>query len=467
MSEHKFLEQVNRAFDAAAKYSRFGQGLLDQIKICNNVYHFTFPLERDDNSIEVIHGWRVQHSHHKLPTKGGVRFSTMVNEDETMALAALMTYKCAVVDVPFGGAKGGIRIDKSRYSDGEIERITRRYAYELTKKGFLGPGSDVPAPDYGTGAREMGWILDTYRQLESDLNAEACVTGKPIPQSGVRGRAEATGRGVFFGIREACSDEQDMKELGLNKGIEGKTFIIQGLGNVGYSSAKNLCNAGARLVGVAEIEGSIYDAQGIDLEKLMEYRQENGSIIGFGNTKELKNNTAVLEAECDILIPAALENQITKDNAPNIQAKILGEAANGPTTANAHKILKDKGLLIIPDSYLNAGGVTVSYFEWLKNLSHVRFGRMEKRFEESSYRKILKAIEETSNHTFSEKEMDELARGADEYALVDSGLEETMINAYRELNELRKKNDIDLRTSAYLCAIEKVGIIYEQMGIFP
>ncbi|HET6527592.1 MAG TPA: Glu/Leu/Phe/Val dehydrogenase [Balneolaceae bacterium] len=467
MSEHKFLEQVNRAFDMAAKHSRFDQGLLDQIKACNNIYHFTFPLERDDNSIEVIHGWRVQHSHHKLPTKGGVRFSTMVNEDETMALAALMTYKCAVIDVPFGGAKGGIKIDKSRYSDGEIERITRRYAYELTKKGFLGPGSDVPAPDYGTGAREMGWILDTYRQLESDLNAEACVTGKPIPQSGVRGRTEATGRGVYFGIREACENKEDMKALGLKKGIEGKTFVIQGLGNVGYSAAKNLCNAGARLVGVAEIEGSIYDAKGINLEKLMEYRQDNGSIIGFGNTKELESNTAVLEAECDILIPAALENQITHDNAPNIKAKILGEAANGPTTANAHKILKDKGLLIIPDSYLNAGGVTVSYFEWLKNLSHVRFGRIEKRFEESTYRKILKAIEETSNHTFSKKEMAELARGADEAALVDSGLEETMVNAYQELNALRKKNDIDLRTSAYLCAIEKVGIIYEQMGIFP
>jgi glutamate dehydrogenase (NAD(P)+) len=467
MSEYKFFEQVNRAFDAAAKFSRFDQGLLDQIKICNNVYHFTFPLERDDNSIEVIHGWRVQHSHHKLPTKGGIRFSTMVNEDETMALAALMTYKCAVVDVPFGGAKGGIKIDKTRFSDGEIERITRRYAYELTKKGFLGPGSDVPAPDYGTGAREMGWILDTYRQLESDLNAEACVTGKPIPQSGVRGRTEATGRGVYFGIREACENKEDMDALGLKQGLEGKTFVIQGLGNVGYHTAKYMTEGGAKLVGVAEIEGSIYDKNGIDLEKLMEYRQENGSIIGFGNTNEQESNKAVLEAECDILIPAALENQITKDNAPKIKAKILGEAANGPTTANAHNILKQKGLLIIPDSYLNAGGVTVSYFEWLKNLSHVRFGRMEKRFEESSYRKILKAIEETSNHTFSEKEMNELAQGADEYALVDSGLEETMINAYQELNEIRKKNDIDLRTAAYLCAIEKVGIIYEQMGIFP
>jgi len=467
MSEYKFFEQVNRAFDAAAQYSQYDRGLLDQIKICNNVYHITFPLERDNGSIEVIHGWRVEHSHHKLPTKGGIRFAMTVNEDETMALAALMTYKCAVVDVPFGGAKGGIKIDKSRFSDDELERITRRYTYELIKKDFVGPGSDVPAPDYGTGAREMGWVLDTYRQLKSDINAEACVTGKPIPQGGVRGRTEATGRGVFFGVREACRNAEDMKDLGLEPGLEGKTFVIQGLGNVGYHAAKYMCEGGAKMVGVAELEGSIYDENGIDLEELMSFRKDTGSIVGFGKTKELDSNTAVLEAECDILIPAALENQINMDNAANIKAKILAEAANGPTTADAHKVLKDKGTLIIPDNYLNAGGVTVSYFEWLKNLSHVRFGRLEKRFEESSYRKILNVIENISDRTFTEDEMMTLAHGADEYDLVDSGLEETMINAYQELNELRKKHDIDLRTAAFLSAINKVGIMYEQMGIFP
>lgn len=467
MSDYKFFDQVNKAFDYASTYSEYDQGLLVQIKNCNNVYHITFPLERDDGSIEVIHGWRVEHSHHKLPTKGGIRFSTTVNEDETMALAALMTYKCAVVDVPFGGAKGGIKIDKSRFSDDEIERITRRYTYELIKKDFLGPGSDVPAPDYGTGAREMGWILDTYRQLKSDLNAEACVTGKPIPQGGVRGRTEATGRGVFFGIRQACQNKEDMKELGLEAGLEGKTFVIQGLGNVGYYAAKYMIEGGAKMVGVAEIEGSIYDADGIDLEDLVQYRKEHGTILGFGDTEELESNTKVLEAECDILIPAALENQINDKNASDIQAKIIAEAANGPTTSSAHKTLKEKGALIIPDSYLNAGGVTVSYFEWLKNLSHVRFGRMEKRFEESSYRKILNVIENISDRTFTEEEMGRLAQGADEYDLVDSGLEETMINAYEELNELRKQHNIDLRTAAFLSAINKVGTIYNQMGIFP
>ena len=467
MSDYKFFAQVNKAFDKAAQYSRFDKGLLNQIKICNSVYHFSFPLRRDDGSIEVLNGWRVEHSHHKLPTKGGIRYSMTVNEDETMALAALMTYKCAVVDVPFGGAKGGIQIDKTKYSDAELERVTRRYTFELIKKGFIGPGSDVPAPDYGTGAREMGWILDTYRQLATDLNSEACVTGKPIPQGGIRGRTEATGRGVFFGIREACQNEEDMKDLGLDTGLEGKTLVVQGLGNVGYHSAKYLTEAGVKLIGVAEIEGSIYDENGIDLEKLMEYRKDTGSILGFEDTKQLDSNTAVLEAECDILVPAALENQINSDNMENIKAKIIGEAANGPTTTEAHNHLKEKGALIIPDNYLNAGGVTVSYFEWLKNLSHVRFGRMEKRAEATSYRKILGVIENISDRTFTEQELEELASGSGEYELVDSGLEETMIVAYQQINDLRKKHDIDLRTAAFLNAIEKVGIMYEQMGIFP
>ncbi|MEX0647398.1 MAG: Glu/Leu/Phe/Val dehydrogenase [Balneolaceae bacterium] len=467
MSEYQFFAQVNKAFDRAAAYTRFDKGLLAQMKICNDVLHITFPLEKDDGTIEVIQGWRVEHSHHKLPTKGGIRYSLMVNEDETMALAALMTYKCAVVDVPFGGAKGGIKIDKAQYSEAELERITRRYTYELVKKNFIGPGSDVPAPDYGTGAREMGWILDTYRQINSDINAEGCVTGKPIAQGGIRGRTEATGRGVFFGIREACNSGEDMKALGLEPGIIGKTFVVQGLGNVGYHAAKYMTEAGAVMVGVAEMDGSIYSADGINLERLMEYKQEKGGIVGFEGTKTLKDNRAVLEAECDILIPAALENQLNESNAANIKAKIVGEAANGPTTPNAHDTLKKKGALIIPDSYLNAGGVTVSYFEWLKNIQHVRFGRMGKRFEENSFKKILSVIETISDRKFTSKELDFLAQGGGERELVDSGLEETMINAYHEINELRKLHKVDLRTATFINAIDKVGTIYEQMGIFP
>ncbi len=464
---YRFFEQVNQAFDKAAAYTRFDKGLLSQIKICNDVLHVTFPLEKDDGSIETIHGWRVEHSHHKMPTKGGLRYSLTVNEDETMALAALMTYKCAVVNVPFGGAKGGICIDKSKFSKNEIERITRRYTYELIRKNFIGPGLDVPAPDYGTGEAEMAWIMDTYRQLNDELNAEGCVTGKPISQGGIRGRTEATGRGVYYGIMEACQNKEDMKELGMDQGLEGKTFVVQGLGNVGYHAAKYLIEGGAKLIGVAEIEGSIYNEKGIDLEELVRFRKETGSIVGFEDTRELGNNKKVMEVECDILIPAALENQINEENAGSIKAKIIGEAANGPTTTEAHDILKKRGALIIPDNYLNAGGVTVSYFEWLKNLSHVRFGRLGKRFEETSYRKILSVIENISDRKFTELELDYLAQGAGEYELVDSGLAETMITAYNEINELRKKHHVDLRTAAFINSIDKVGTIYESMGIFP
>ncbi len=384
-----------------------------------------------------------------------------------MALAALMTYKCAVVNVPFGGAKGGIKIDKSKYSKDEIERITRRYTYELIRKNFIGPGSDVPAPDYGTGEAEMAWIMDTYRQLNPEINAEGCVTGKPIPQGGIRGRKEATGRGVYFGIMEACQNKEDMKAIGLEPGLEGKTFVVQGLGNVGFHAAKYLTAGGAKLIGVAELEGSIYDENGINLEKLIEYREEKGTIIGFEGTKELETKKKVLEIDCDILIPAALENQLNEQNAYNIKAKIIGEAANGPTTSEAHEIIKKRGALIIPDNYLNAGGVTVSYFEWLKNLSHVRFGRLEKRFEETSFRKILHTIEKISDRKFTDAELNFLAQGAGEYELVDSGLEETMILAYNEINELRKIHDVDLRTAAFINGIKKVGTIYESMGIFP
>lgn len=467
MSDYKFYDQVNKAFDKAAQYTRFEKGLLEQMKSCNDVLHVAFPLERDNGDIEVIHGWRVQHSHHKLPTKGGIRYSTTVNEDETMALASLMTYKCAVVDVPFGGAKGGICINKADYSDAELQRITRRFTFQLYKKNFIGPGTDVPAPDYGTGAREMGWILDTFRQISDHIDAEGCVTGKPVGQGGIRGRTEATGRGVFFGIMEACNDKEDMKKLGLETGIEGKTFVVQGLGNVGYYAAKYLSEAGAKMVGVAEIDGSIYSEKGIDLERLMQYKKESGGIVGFEGADALESSNAVLETECDILVPAALENQLNIKNADKIKAKIIGEAANGPTTSEAHEIIKNRGALIIPDNYLNAGGVTVSYFEWIKNIQHVRFGRMGKRFEEDSYKKILTVIETVSDRKFTQKELDFLAQGGGEKELVDSGLKDTMVNSYNEINELRKQHDVDLRTAAFISAINKVGILYEQMGIFP
>ncbi|MGM0505806.1 MAG: Glu/Leu/Phe/Val family dehydrogenase [Bacteroidota bacterium] len=466
-NEYRFFDQVNIAFDKAAAYTSFDDGLLRQIKMCNNVLRVAFPLERDNGKIEVIEGWRVQHSHHKQPTKGGIRYAMTVNEDETMALAALMSYKCAVVNVPFGGAKGGVRIEKSNYSQEELERITRRYAFELYKKGFIGPHNDVPAPDYGTGEQEMAWIMDTYRQLTSELNAEGAVTGKPISQGGIRGRKEATGRGVYFGVQEACRDAADMKAVGMERGIEGKRFVVQGLGNVGYHAALYMIEAGARMVGVAEREGSIYSEQGIDLEALMAWRNETGSILGFEGVTDLKDRNTVLEADCDILIPAALENQVTGTNAPRIQAKIIAEAANGPTTSEAHTILKDRGTLIIPDNYLNAGGVTVSYFEWLKNLSHVRFGRLGRRHEEVTIRHLLGEVESLTGQTITESTKSRLSQGAGERELVESGLSETMSSAYQEINEIRKRHDVDLRTASLVNAIEKIGTLYQSMGIFP
>jgi len=462
----KFFEQVNQNFDRAAAYVDLPKGILNQIKTCNSVYHVTFPLERDNGEVVTIHAWRAEHSQHRTPTKGGIRYSALVNEDEVTALAALMTYKCAVVDVPFGGAKGGIKIERSDYSRHELERITRRYTYELWKKNFIGPGIDVPAPDYGTGEQEMAWIADTYSSLAPSIDAMACVTGKPVHQAGIRGRAEATGRGVFFGIREACAMADDMKKLGLKPGIEGKRVAVQGLGKVGYHAAKNFQEAGALLTCLIEYEGAIYSAKGLDLDRVVAHRTETGSILDFPGAQNM-DSRAALEVECDILIPAALENQITAENAPRISAKIIGEGANGPTSPEAHDIIKNRGALIIPDNYLNAGGVTVSYFEWLKNLSHVRFGRMDRRFEENAFRKIVEGVESLVGRKLTDVQYKSIVHGADERDIVDSGLEDTMVTAYNEIKEIRDRHGIDLRSAAFVSAIEKIGRAYSQLGIFP
>lgn len=463
-----FFAQVNRMFEKAAAFTVHPRGLLEQIKMCNSIYRFEFPLKRDDGSIETIEGWRAEHSHHKLPVKGGIRYAPNVNESEVMALAALMTYKCAVVDVPFGGGKGGVRIDRRHFSDAEIERITRRYTFELVRKNFIGPGVDVPAPDYGTSPREMAWILDTYNTLSSNqLDSLACVTGKPVGQGGVRGRKEATGRGVFFAIREACAQADDMEALGLTPGLEGKRVVVQGLGNVGYHAARFLQEGGAVLVGLAEIEGAIYDPEGLALQKVLLHREETGSILDYPGAQNIPNSIEALELECDILVPAALESVITSENAGRIRAKIIAEAANGPITADADAALNEKGVLILPDIYANAGGVTVSYFEWLRNLSHVRFGRMSKRFEQNAQQRLLTAVSEMTGQAFAKDAVAQIVQGADEIDLVNSGLEETMITAYHEIRDLSRRHDTDLRTAAFVNAINKVAVSYLEMGIFP
>lgn len=469
-TNYSFFQSVETSFDKAAKFTKWDKGLLEQIKACNSIYSMRFPVKMDDGRIEVIEAYRVQHSQHKSPCKGGIRFSDEVNQDEVMALASLMTYKCAIVNVPFGGGKGGIKINPKKYSTYELEKITRRYTAELVKKNFIGPGIDVPAPDYGTGAREMSWIVDTYASLKpGEIDAAGCVTGKPVTQGGVRGRTEATGLGVFFGIREICNMSDVMQKLGLSMGIEGKTVVVQGLGNVGYHSAKFFREGGAKVVSIAEYEGAIYCADGINEEELFQHRKATGSILNFPGATNLAKNSDALELECDILIPAALENVINGENAPRLKCKIIGEAANGPLTPEADDECAKKGILVVPDMYLNAGGVTVSYFEWLKNLSHVRYGRMEKRFTENMNSHILSQIEELSGKKVSEKERNFILHGAEEQDLVHSGLEESMIQATREIMEVWKQipEIPDMRTAAYVSAINKVATSYAELGIFP
>lgn len=471
-SQTSFYESVISYFDKAAKHTGLHPGLLEQIKVCNAVYRMHFPV-KIGNEYRVIEAYRVQHSHHRTPTKGGIRFSNHVNQEEVMALATLMTFKCAIVDVPFGGAKGGVKINPWEYTPSQVEKITRRYTSELVRRNMIGPSVDVPAPDYGTGSREMAWIYDTYRTFNGDdIDAAGCVTGKPVTQHGIRGRTEATGRGVYYGIREACNSREDMKELGLEPGIAGKTMIVQGLGNVGsYTSMISQDEGDVRIIGVAEVEGAIYKESGIDIHDLLRFRKETGSILGYPGATvfEKKDRRAVLEMECDILVPAALENQITMENAHNIKAKIIAEAANGPVTSKAEEVLLKKGAIIIPDLYLNAGGVTVSYFEWLKNLSHMRFGRMEKRFNQQTYQNLVDLVERLTGHSIGERERAMVARGADEIDLVRSGLEETMISSYHQIREImkRKRKIEDLRTAAFVSAINKISSDYLSLGIFP
>ena len=465
-----FEDNVNEYFDNAAKFCKHAKGLLDQIRVCNSVYSFAFPVRHADGSIEVVRAWRAEHSHHKLPTKGGIRYSPQVDESEVKALAALMTYKCALIDVPFGGAKGAVQIDPSRYSVEQLERITRRYTHELDRKQFIGPGIDVPAPDYGTGEREMSWIADTYGQLHTgELEALACVTGKPVTEGGIKGRREATGRGLMYALGEACRSGDDMQVLGLSTGLEGKRIVVQGLGNVGYHTAKFCREQGAIIVGLAEREGAIHNPKGLNEDEVFNFRKRTGSLLGFPGATDILRSADALELDCDVLVPAALENVLTSENAARIKAKIILEGANGPTTPEADEVFRKKGVLVIPDVYANAGGVTVSYFEWLKNLSHVRLGRMDRRRQAATELRFLSAIEVATGRKFSETERQSFVKVTDELSIVNSGLEDTMIIAYQDIREaLRKQPEMgDLRTAAFVTAINKVAIVYEELGIFP
>lgn len=465
------LQQVEDDFDAAARHTVHSEGLLAQIKQPNNVIHLAFPITRDSGDIEVVHGWRAQHSQHKTPTSGGIRFAPSVNVAEVKALAALVTFQCAIVDVPFGGAMGGVRVDASALSDRELERITRRFSFELFRKNYLGPGLDVPAPDYGTGPREMSWIADTYASLAPhDINSLACATAKPVAHGGIQGRKEAPGRGIFCGLREVCGTVPLMRKLGLSPGMEGKRVVIQGLGAVGLQAARCLeREGGAVLVGAVEASGAVSAPGGIRVADVEAWLAENGSLEGLPGATPLEDREHGLELECDILIPAALEHAITAENAPRIQARIVAEGAYGPVTANAAAILRDRGVAIVPDVFLNAGGVVGSYFEWLKNLSHVRLGRMEKRHDERTARQMLIAVENATGRTMSEQQIASFTRGPDEIDLVNSGLEETLAQAWREIQDTMGwlGEGATLRTAALVNAIEKIAKAYQERGIFP
>lgn len=460
---------VNRYFDRGAVGTAYPRGLLDVIKACNSVYRFSFPFRQRDGSFTTINAWRVEHSHHKMPTKGGIRYASFVDEEEVKALAALMTYKCAIVDVPYGGAKGAVQIDPKACDVADLERITRRYTHELIKKNFIGPGIDVPAPDYGTSEREMAWIVDTYlAHNPGAVDALASVTGKPISQGGVHGRREATGRGLFFALREACSVAEDMTSLGLTPGIDGKRIVVQGLGNVGFHAARLCREGGAVIVAIAELEGAIAKPTGLDPEAVMAHRRERGTILGFPGATDL-TTAAALELDCDVLLPAAVENVLTAENAPRIKAPIVLEGANGPTTPDAEVIFRERGKLVVPDVYANAGGVTVSYFEWLKNLSHVRFGRLEKRIEEADEARFARALERMTGKRLDEDERRLLVHGSDELDIVNSGLEETMIVAYHAIRETYKQSPalVDLRAAAFRTAIDKIALSYLELGVYP
>lgn len=470
MSRDSFHESVSHYFDAAAAYSNLDSGLIDQVRCCNSAYRMRFPVRRDDGSIQVIEAFRAEHSHHRQPTKGGIRFSPCVTMDETIALAALMTYKCAVVGVPFGGAKGGVCIDPNTASEGFRERVTRRYTAELIRKNFIGPEIDVPAPDYGTGEQEMGWIADTYKNLKVNSgDAYACVTGKPLSMHGIPGRKQATGLGVYFGIRSCVEEADDMQSLGLTTGIAGKRIIVQGLGNVGYHAAWFLQTEGKAIItGIIEREGAIFNPEGLDVAEVFRYRQSSRTILKFPGAESIENGTSLLERECDILIPAALEHQITAENAPRIQAKIIAEAANGPVDYEADMLLRKRGIMMIPDLYLNAGGVTVSYFEWLKNRAGVSFDRMISRHEELVKRELIAAIEEMTGLKMPTDQLPRLINGPSEEELVRAALEQSMSRAYQNLRRIWKERNLpDLRTAAFLLALERVAESYKHHGIFP
>ncbi len=473
LNEPSFRESVDLMFNRAVKLCDLSPGLEEKIRVCNATYVVRFGV-RLRGAIHTFTGYRSVHSEHLEPVKGGIRFAMAVNQDEVEALAALMTYKCALVEAPFGGSKGGLRVDPRDWEPHELEQITRRFAYELIKRDLINPSQNVPAPDMGTSEREMAWIADQYNRMHTtDINARACVTGKPLNSGGIAGRVEATGRGVQYALREFFRHPEDVAKTGLEGSLDGKRVIVQGLGNVGYHAAKFLSEEdGAKITAVIERDGAVMNPKGLDIEAVRAHIAETGGVSGCPGADYTENGRAVLEHECDILIPAALEGVINLSNAHNVKAPLIAEAANGPITAGADDILRQKGAVIIPDMYANAGGVTVSYFEWVKNLSHIRFGRMQRRQEEARHQLIVDELERLDRYlggawSMSPDFKEKYLKGADELELVRSGLDDTMRVAYQSMREpWHQRDDVtDLRTAAYMVSIQRVAASYRAKGL--
>ncbi|MDM8165109.1 Glu/Leu/Phe/Val dehydrogenase [Roseovarius sp.] len=471
--EPSFRESVDLMFNHAVALMDLPPGLEEKIRVCNATYTVRFGV-RLRGQIQTFTGYRSVHSEHMEPVKGGIRYAMGVNQDEVEALAALMTYKCALVEAPFGGSKGGLRIDPREWDEHELELITRRFAYELAKRDLIHPSQNVPAPDMGTGEREMAWIADQYRRMNTtDINSRACVTGKPVNAGGIQGRTEATGRGVQYALQEFFRHPEDIKAAKLSGTLDGKRVVVQGLGNVGYHAAKFLSEEdGCKIVGIIERDGGLWDDDGLNVEEVRNWIAKHDGVNGYSSGKYVKDGSSFLEEECDILIPAAMEGVINLDNAERIKAPLIVEAANGPVTAGADEILRKRGTVIVPDMYANAGGVTVSYFEWVKNLSHIRFGRMGRRQEEARHQLIVSELERLDAHlgdawVMSPDFKKKYLRGAGELELVRSGLDDTMRTAYQQIREVwHGREDVhDLRTAAYLVAITKVAASYRALGL--
>ena len=461
-----FLEDTNKFVDKALKHCDVSPDLAQKIIVCNSTYSVRFGV-RLRGEIHTFEGWRSVHSEHMEPAKGGIRYDIATNQAEVEALAALMSYKSAIINVPFGGSKGGLKINPNDWSKKEIEKITRRFAQELIKRDLISPSQNVPAPDIGTSSEEMAWIADEYRKINpTDINAVACVTGKPLNKNGLVGREEATGRGIQYIVREFFRNEDLCKKIKLDSSLKNKTLIVQGLGNVGFHLSKFLCNEDSlKLVGISERNGGIYSKDGLDVLKAEKYLREKGTLKGFPNSKFIKDSSLILNKECDILIPAAREGVITKSNANNIKARLIVEAANGPISYKANAILKRKNIFIIPDILANAGGVAVSYFEWVKNLRHIRFGRLEKRKNIIQFDRLIKAIEGMTGKEMPAEYKSDFYHGVNEIDLVRSGLDDMMIDGFQQVKNISNKNDIDFRTAAFKLAIEKIATTYDYIGL--